>query len=344
MSRTPTPTEPSTPAGRDGTGRRRVGFVINPIKFDDLRAVREEADTVCHILGWDAPLWRETTEEDPGAGQARELLEAGCDLVVPIGGDGTVRTVASQLVGTEVPLGLVPGGTGNLLVRNLDLPFLSRRQALRIALTGDERRIDVGQVRWWDTDGGVHEDVFLVMAGVGMDADVMETTDDDVKKRMGWLAYLASAVRHGGDKPVPARFRVDDSEPVSAKVRSVVFGNVGKLQGGVAVLPEARIDDGQLDTFVVSPRGVTGWAGVVAAVATRGRLGGENAGYWQSSTIDVELGEPTRAQLDGDGIGHVTRIAGRILPGALIVRVRGKGATSWRSTRSDHAEGWLLGG
>ncbi len=329
------------PTGRDGVGRQRAGFVINPIKFDDVDEVRRELTQHCLDLGWDEPLWLETTEEDPGAGQARQALDAGVDLVVPIGGDGTVRTVASQLVGTDVPLGLVPGGTGNLLARNLHLPVFDRTQALTVALTGQDRRVDVGEVRWWDTDGQVHQDHFLVMAGVGMDADVMETTDDDIKKKVGWVAYVGAALRHGIDAPVAVSVRTDDADPVRTTARSVVFGNVGKLQGGVAVLPEARIDDGQLDTLVVSPKGVTGWAGVFTAVATRGRIGGDHAAYSQSQRVDVQVAEPTRAQLDGDGIGHVTRIAGRILPGALVVRVRGQGATSWRQARAGAPMGWL---
>ena len=67
MSSTPRGTGSTTPGGPGGAGRRRVGFVINPIKFDDLQGAREEADTICRILGWDAPLWRQTTEADPGA-------------------------------------------------------------------------------------------------------------------------------------------------------------------------------------------------------------------------------------------------------------------------------------
>lgn len=308
--------------GRDGGGRQRAGFVINPIKFDDVDDVRRQMERICAENGWDEPLWLETTEEDPGAGQAREVLDAGCDLVVPIGGDGTVRTVASQLVGTDVPLGLVPAGTGNLLARNLDLPVTSRKGALNLALTGADRRVDVGQVRYWDTDGETHEEYFLVMGGVGMDADVMESTDDEVKKRFGWMAYARSAVLLGYDTPVPASIRTGEDEPVRTKIRSVLFGNVGKLQGGVAVLPEARIDDGQLDTLVVAPRGITGWAGVVAGMVTRGSVGGGNVAYHQGTQVDVQLATPTRAQVDGDGVGYVTRIAGRIVPKALTVRVR----------------------
>ena len=219
--------------GRDGGGRQRAGFVINPIKFDDVDDVRRQMERICAENGWDEPLWLETTEEDPGAGQAREVLDAGCDLVVPIGGDGTVRTVASQLVGTDVPLGLVPAGTGNLLARNLDLPVTPREGALNLARTGADRRVDVGQVRYWDTDGETHEEYFLVMGGVGMDADVMESTDDEVKKRFGWMAYARSAVLLGYDTPVPASIRTWRSGPRSMRPGSAGNRGVSSTPTGV---------------------------------------------------------------------------------------------------------------
>lgn len=301
---------------------RRAAVIANPVKFPDVDLLRHQLTQVCREHGWDDPWWALTTVEDPGGTQTERALEAGCDLVVPVGGDGTVRAVASSLIGTDVPLGLVPGGTGNLLARNLDLPVHSRREALAVAITGRDRRIDVGQVRAWEEDGTLHEEHFLVMAGVGMDAAVMEATDAEVKRRMGWLAYLGSAVRLSGDQPVVAGIRLDDEELVTRKVRSVVFGNVGRVQGGMPVLPGALVDDGRLDTAIVAPRGITGWPGVAASMLTRGSLGGQNATYHQGDRVDVRLAEPTPAQVDGDPLGRVTRMAARVLPGALTVRVR----------------------
>ena len=87
------------------------------------------------------PMWLYTTEDDPGHGAAREAIEAGADVVVAIGGDGTVRAIAAELAGTEVPLAIIPMGTGNLFARNLDLPLGNTPALLRIALEG-ERRAD----------------------------------------------------------------------------------------------------------------------------------------------------------------------------------------------------------
>src|SRR6478735_9457732 len=121
----------------------KIVVVVNPTKVD-LEEVRDSLAAAAREAGLPEPRLVETTEDDPGFGQTRAAVEEGAELVCALGGDGTVRAVAQQLVGTDVPLGLLPGGTGNLLARNVGDGVGSLEDAARIAFSGRDRRIDVG--------------------------------------------------------------------------------------------------------------------------------------------------------------------------------------------------------
>jgi hypothetical protein len=182
--------------------------VVNPTKAEP--GTREEIIAVCTGLGWAEPLWLETTVDDPGTGQAAEAVERGADVVLACGGDGTVRAVAEALVGTGVAMGLVPAGTGNLLARTIGTPLQDIGAAARVALSGDDRKIDVGRIR---VDGADDEHVFLVMAGTGFDAAIMANTPEALKVRVGPLAYVISGLRAIRGRRTRVRLTFDDQPP-----------------------------------------------------------------------------------------------------------------------------------
>jgi diacylglycerol kinase family enzyme len=323
------------PSGR-ATGQHTraplIGVVVNAAKLTDEDVRRSLVDAAVQARGWQPARWFHTTAEDPGPGQAKDALAAGCDLVLVLGGDGTVRGVAEQLLGTGVPLGLLPAGTGNLLARNLRIPPTDLVQALEVALGPASRTVDAARAEI-DISGEDHEPVsqtFLVMAGLGFDADVMATVSSELKERMGWLAYVVTGAQYLRGRRTRVTLRLDDGEPVPMSVRSVIVGNCGELTGGVVLLPDALVDDGWLDVVVVAPRGLVGWASVAGTVLSQrtGRGGASQPGrpgrpvveHFRCRSVEVHAERPLQVQLDGDAVGSARVLRASVDPGALVVK------------------------
>ncbi len=302
---------------------RRAGIIINPTKFEDVAAVRRRITEQSTKLGWAEPLYILTTEKDPGTGQAKEAMAQGVAVVCPLGGDGTVRAVAEALVGTETPMGLLPGGTGNLLARNLGLPVDDIEDALVVALTGQNKRVDVGCLTL--DASGEHErpdqHVFLVMAGLGFDAAIMADAPEGLKAKVGPAAYVVSGARNLRGPQFKVRVKVEDQEEFTRRARTVVIGNCGKLLGGLVLMPEAELDDGQLDMVILSPRGVVGWAAIAARLASKKRKGHQRVDHYTTPSMRIRADRPQEVQIDGDTLGKARAISAEVVPGALVVRV-----------------------
>jgi diacylglycerol kinase (ATP) len=242
-----------------------AAVVVNPRRAGDLDRFRRECAQAAAARGW-APQFLLTRPDDAGAGLARAALAAGARLVVAAGGDGTVRACAQVLAGTDVPLAIVPTGTGNLAARALGLPQRPGA-ALAVAFGGAQRRIDVAAA-----DGTP----YLVMAGIGLDAAVVGATPQWLKERAGWLAYAATgAVRLPGRRH-EFTVRLDGGPPLTRRARCVVVGNAGLLPGGFTLLPRAHLDDGLLDVGILAPGGPVGWAVVAGRVIVHSGRGDDH--------------------------------------------------------------------
>ena len=310
------PSEDGTDHEPEPVRRNRAALVINPTKTgaDEVRRLllrisREEQ--------WDDPLVLETTEDDPGEGPAREAVEQGVTVVIAAGGDGTVRAVAGALVGTDVALGIVPLGTGNLLARNLDIVLDRNEWALRTALTGRSALIDTGKIRI-DPDGDAR--TFLVMAGIGFDAEVMDTVNEDLKDKMGWLAYVEAGSKRLLGHRISVTIAADGGEEKEAKIRSVVAGNCGRLQGGLWLFPDAVIDDGLIDLLIVSPRNLAEWVGVLASIAGKRVRRGLHTSTLQAETFTIRAQEAVEVQVDGDAYGKTDFFELAVEPASLYVQ------------------------
>jgi YegS/Rv2252/BmrU family lipid kinase len=298
------------PGSAAGAAVSRAAVVVNPTKHDDLQEFRAAVGASMSEHGWAEPLWFETTADDPGEGQARAAVAARVDLVLASGGDGTVTACAAGMAGSGIPLAVLPAGTGNLLARNLGLPF-GLADALLVALTGTNRPLDAG---------AANGRTFVVMAGIGFDAKMMDGTSDPLKKRLGWAAYGVSALRHLWDRPVRVRLRADGGPPLRRRASGIVVGNVGWLQGGMPLLPDAEPDDGWLDVLVLTAQGWAGWLALAAHVLTRRSASGRVARL-TFRELHIDLDRAQLWELDGEVIGRTRQLVVTVRPGALVLRV-----------------------
>lgn len=322
---------------KESAARKTATVVYNPVK-----ASRDELEALVakYATDYSEVKWEETTEDDPGYAQAMKAVDAGDDVVVACGGDGTVRLVAEAVAKTDTDVGIVPAGTGNLLARNLRLdPEFDA--AVRTAFQGAHRPIDLCHADVEFVDGTREEFPFAVMAGVGIDAQMIANTDDDLKKKIGFLAYgvaIAKSLR-GGNRIKLLR-RIDGGRWRTTRAHSVIVGNCGDLVNNLTLLPDAVPDDGMLDVVIMRPKGPVGWLFIfgqlaaqmaqkvwytVQGKAERAKSDESNSTnslrYLQGTTFDVIFSHPEVFEVDGDEVGEINGFSVKVFPKALNVRV-----------------------
>ncbi|WP_156761976.1 diacylglycerol/lipid kinase family protein [Microbacterium karelineae] len=304
-----------------------IGIVFNPSKGS-----RDELEAAVSAVAVETVTWHETEVDDPGISAARAAIDAGADLILAAGGDGTVRAVAAHLgeSGADVDLGIVPLGTGNLLARNLDVPLGDVRAAVERALNGEPRAIDLG---WAEVEGdGIDERyAFAVMAGFGIDAHMITETDDDLKDKAGWLAYVESLGRAvSASEVIRVTLTFADGESEEDDAHTLIVGNCGTLQGGFTLLPDADPSDGELDLFVLDAEGVGGWAdtlknvvwdnGIARLFGSDDAQSSDSVTHRRLTKLGLDLAEPRVFEVDGDDIGEITRASISVQPAAIRVR------------------------
>ena len=313
-----------------------AAVVYNPIKVD-LTALRAAVDQAAASAGWGESRWYETSEADPGVEVTKQAVNDGADVVLAAGGDGTVRAVAEGLRDSGVPIALLPSGTGNLLARNLDLSLDNLEGSVATAFTGADRRIDLGVVEIERGNGSRDRHVFLVMAGLGLDAKMIANTNPALKKRVGWLAYVDAIARSlRGNNKLRVRFRLDGAQPQSLRINTILIGNCGSLPANILLLPEAAVDDGLFDIVALRPDGLLGWAQIwVKIVWENGVLRRSSVGrklmgktkevrtlrYMKGKEIVIRPEYPQEFQLDGDTFGQAVAVKAWVDPLALEVKI-----------------------
>ncbi len=252
-----------------------------------------------------------------GPGDAERLARAavadGAELLVAHGGDGTVMEVVAALVGTGRPLGLLPGGTGNLLAGNLGI----RRApgaAAEVILAGRRRAIDVGRLQ---TSIGVRH--FVVAAGMGFDAELMHRTAAHHKRFFGVSAYVGTAVAMAS-AITRAALRIETDEgTVDAQAATVLVANCGEIIPGLLPLaPDIVPDDGVLNVVVLDAQSLPAAARIAWRLLLRRSRLDPGIRFLRARSVRISADRDLPVQADGEACGRAP-LAVSVVPGGLTV-------------------------
>jgi diacylglycerol kinase family enzyme len=321
---------------------QRLAVIYHPQKAD-LRRLRLAVERTLLESGesWGPTIWLETSEVDQGSEQARLAIDNGATQLLVVGGDGTLRSVFEGSIdqftpnGSPITLGLVPAGTGNILARNLNLPLLNLQNLVRRGILGETTALDGARAILTYPKGETSQHVFTMMAGVGLDASIVENADPKLKSRIGWLAYFDAGIKALPLKYELLEIRVDDKPVIHKRVLTLLVGNVGLLPMKMAVMPAAKLDDGLLDVAAIAPRRFWHWAHLWSRITFESWiLGSSSTGRWllentkdiktlenlSGRVIDISVERPVQVQIDGDSFGQVTHMRFEVLEKKLHLR------------------------
>jgi diacylglycerol kinase (ATP) len=261
--------------------------------------------------GIDRPLWFEVPKSRKAPKRVRQALGEGAELILAWGGDGTVQRCIDVMAGSKAALGVLPAGTANLFASNLGIPQ-DIPEAVRIALYGASRKIDVGNMKG---------ERFGVMAGAGLDARMIQDADGTLKDRLGRLAYVWTGVKNARASTFHAQIEVDGSHWYEGEASLVLVGNLGEVFAGVEAFQDAKPDDGVLELGIVRADGLVEWARTVARAAVGSPGDSPFVQQTKARTVRAALDRKVLYELDGGARDPVKRFKVEVEPAALVVKV-----------------------
>jgi diacylglycerol kinase family enzyme len=298
----------------------RARIIDNPDSFRGAYPV-ERVLPVFRAAGWEVDVVHRGGQRRARE-QVSDALDAGCDLLIAAGGDGTLRDIASALAGSAIPLAVLPGGTANLWAHELDTAQ-EPEAAARAIVEGEDRPMDLGRLT--AGDGGWLR--FMLIAGFGVDGLALERTDARLKRRLGVIGVGIGVLRAlPAYRPFRGRIRVDGRDAWEGTAVQVVVANTRLYANVIRVAPDALADDGLLDVTVAPWGDVGGSARLAWALAARRHPAGV-APCFRGTEIKIEADGDVPVEVDGTlvrrplvrGPGFAWRA--RAEPGALVVRV-----------------------
>ena len=289
---------------------KQIHVIINPAAGQDepilnvLNSVLRPAE-----IKWDVFV---TNEAGDARKYAQQALLAGVDAVAVYGGDGTITEAASGLIGSNMPLAILPGGTGNVMSIELGIPgSLEDATALLCDATHGYRLVDMGIV---------DDRPFLGHVAIGLEADMHQAADRTMKDRFGFLAYPIAALQALFDRPVSRYTLTLDEEKVEMDVLDCMVTNLGSIgMLGATLANNISVSDGLLDVILIRK----------ADVASLGELMGSVTGWtdpanllphWQVRKVSIAADPPQRVTADGEVLGD-TPVDIKVLPRAIRIIV-----------------------
>jgi len=287
----------------------RVHVIINPAAGQDqpllgkLNSVFQPED-----VDWEVFI---TKKAGDGRRLAQQAVAAGVDVIAVHGGDGTVAEVVSGMIGSDIPLAILPGGTANVLAAELGIPSDPAQAAALFCGGSTLRTIDIGQI---------DQHYFVQRAGIGLEAQVVVSTEREAKNRLGWLAYALSAFQ-ALSEPAAIHYSLTlDGLKVETEGFACLIANTGNVGlPGFSLAPTIDVSDGLLDVVVIHQTNLASLLSLAASVVS----GSENLNsiqHWQVREATVETQPPQDVHSDGEIIGK-TPITVKVLPQALRVIV-----------------------
>jgi YegS/Rv2252/BmrU family lipid kinase len=286
--------------------------VLNPVAGRTKAAeVRRAIDRHFKQEEWQVTI-HETTAGESIADLVRGVVDQGLDVVIAAGGDGTVSAVVDGLVSSGVPLGILPAGTTNVVAQELGVPSGLDRACQLIAGEHIIRAIDALQM----------EDQFFVLSiGLGLDAQAMESTTQEQKRRFGKLAYIWVILKLIFGIQPHAFTIIADGRQRRVKAADILMTNVSTLTRPFRWGPHIAPDDGQIDIVIMRARNMIDVLGVIYDILVPGRpRRNRNLRFWSAQSSIIVIAErPLPAQGDGDLLGKKQSAEVQIWPGSVQV-------------------------
>jgi membrane protein len=257
----------------------------------------------------------ETAGDEPLPEMVRNAVrQRAYRWVAAVGGDGTVSEVANGLVGSDVPLAIIPAGTGNVLAQELGIPQETEAAARLLLSSPDRHEID-----------GIEIDqrLFFLMVGVGVESEIMKKTTSEQKNRWGNLAYIVNAVKEAFGWQ-PFRFSLTiEGRTYELEASEVVLANTSRIGlGELALNDDIKLDDGRIDVAVIRARSIADYFRVVWAVIRRRPRQSKNMRFFAThDRLHLAMKRPLPVQGDGEALGERSELTATVVPRAVTVLV-----------------------